>query len=129
LGGSRWRVAAGAEALTERGALAKAAKRLAEWSGTGGSAVKSIQVEIFDKTYTIQGDLDEAYVQKLAQAVDRKMRTVAGVTGSVDVGRVAVLAALNLADEIESYRQERGELKRRVERCALLVETALKRPV
>jgi cell division protein ZapA len=93
------------------------------------SAVKSIQVQIFDKTYTVQGDLDEAYVQRLAQVVDAKMRTVAGVTGSVDMGRVAVLAALNLADEIESYRQERGELRQRVERCVRLVETALKRPV
>lgn len=90
--------------------------------------MKNIQVEIFDKTYTVQGDLDEVYVQKLAQAVDAKMRTVAGVTGLVDAGRIAVLAALNLADEIESYRQERGELRQRVEHCVQLVETALKRP-
>ncbi len=93
------------------------------------NAVKSIQVEIFDKTYTVQGDLDEAYVQKLAQSVDEKMRTVAGVTGLVDAGRIAVLAALNLADEVESYRQERGELRQRVERCVRLVETALKSSV
>ena len=53
---------------------------------------------------------------------------IAGATGSVDVGRLAVLAALHLADELETYRQERGELQRRVERCVRLVETALKRP-
>jgi cell division protein ZapA len=92
------------------------------------SAVKSIQVEIFDKNYTVQGELDEAYVKGLARVVDEKMRAIAGATGSVDAGRVAVLAALNLADELESYRRERGELQRRVERCVRLVETALKRP-
>jgi cell division protein ZapA len=96
--------------------------------GFGVNAVKSIQVEIFDKTYTVQGDLEEGYVQGLARSVDEKMRAIAGATGSVDVGRLAVLAALHLADELESYRQERGELQRRVERCVRLVETALKRP-
>ncbi|HVB35107.1 MAG TPA: cell division protein ZapA [Patescibacteria group bacterium] len=90
--------------------------------------MKSIQVQIFDRTYTIQGDLDEAYVQGLARVVDEKMRAVADVSGSVDGARIAVLAALNLADELETYQKERGELRRRVERCARLVETALKRP-
>ncbi len=92
------------------------------------NVVKSIHVEIFDKTYTVQGDLDETYVQGLAREVDQKMRAVAEATGSLDVGRLAVLAALHLADELETYRQERGELRRRVERCVRLVETALKRP-
>ena len=92
------------------------------------SAVKNIQVEIFDKTYTVQGDLDEAYVQGLAREVDGKMRAIAGSSGSLDVGRLAVLAALHLADELETYRKERGELRRRVERCVRRVETAFKRP-
>jgi cell division protein ZapA len=91
--------------------------------------VKNIQVQIFDKTYTVQGELDEAYVQSLAQSVNERMRAIAEVSGSVDTGRIAVLAALNLADELESYRRERGELRRRVEHCVRLVETALKRPI
>ncbi|HVB99753.1 MAG TPA: cell division protein ZapA [Candidatus Dormibacteraeota bacterium] len=90
--------------------------------------MKNIQVQIFDKTYTVQGDLDEAYVQDLARRVDEKIRAIADVSGSVDSARLAVLAALNLADELETYRKERGELRRRVERCVRLVESALKRP-
>jgi cell division protein ZapA len=109
-------------------AACQPAGRNGEWGESGVSAVKSIQVEIFDKNYTVQGELDEAYVKGLARVVDEKMRAIAGATGSVDAGRVAVLAALNLADELESYRRERGELQRRVERCVRLVETALKRP-
>ena len=90
--------------------------------------MKSIQVQIFDKSYMVQGELDETYVQDLARLVDEKMRAIAETSGSVDGARIAVLAALNLADELEAYRKERGELHRRVERCVRLVETALKHP-
>ena len=91
--------------------------------------MKNIQVQIFDKTYTLQGDLDSAYVEKLAQTVDSRMRALAQASGSVDSGRLAVLAALHLADELENRRLERGELHRRVQRCVRLVESALKRPI
>ena len=90
--------------------------------------MKSIQVRIFDKSYTVQGDLEESYVEGLARSVDAKMRAIAEASGSIDTARLAVLAALHLADELETYRRERGELRRRVERCVRLVETALKRP-
>ncbi len=90
--------------------------------------MKNIQVQIFDKTYTLQGDLDPAYVEKLAQTVDARMRALAEASGSVDSSRLAVLAALHLADELEGQRRERGELRRRVQRCVRLVESALKRP-
>ena len=91
--------------------------------------MKNIQVQIFDKTYTLQGDLDAAYVERLAQTVDARMRALAEASGSLDSGRLAVLAALHLADELEGQRRERGELRRRVQRCVRLVESALKRPV
>ncbi|HEV2386954.1 MAG TPA: cell division protein ZapA [Candidatus Acidoferrales bacterium] len=91
------------------------------------AAVKTIKVEIFDQTYTVQGELDEIYVNRLARSVDQKMRAVAETAGTVDTARVAVLTALNLADELEAFRHQRGELRRRVERCVRLVETALRR--
>jgi cell division protein ZapA len=94
----------------------------------GVVAVKNIQVRIFDKTYTVQGELDEEYVHQLAQIVDEKMRAIGEMAGTVDAARIAVLAALNLADELETYRKERGELRQRVERCVRLVESALRRP-
>jgi len=90
--------------------------------------VKSIQVRIFDKSYTVQGELEEEYVHQLARMVDEKMRAIGQVTDTVDTARIAVLAALNLADELEAYRKERGELRQRVERCVRLVESALRRP-
>src|SRR5262249_8017038 len=88
------------------------------------------KVEIFWQMYSIQGDLDAAYVQKLAKYVDEKMHVIASGTATVDTQKVAVLAALSIADELHSSQREIGEreemLKEQAERCLTLVERALK---
>ena len=58
----------------------------------------SVRVEIFDQAYNLRGS-DSEYIMKLAEYVDAKMRAVAEQTHTVDTVRVAVLAALNIADE------------------------------
>ncbi len=89
---------------------------------------KTVTVEIYDQTYHIRGDVDEAYVTQLARYVDTKMREVAEATHTVDSLRVAVLAALAIADDFHALRQRQGELHQRAERCLSLVERALKQP-
>jgi cell division protein ZapA len=90
----------------------------------------NIKVQIFGQMFPIQGDLEESYVQKLAEYVDEKMRAIADMTPTVDTQKVAILAALAIADELHSLRKERGEreelLKEQAERCLTLVERALK---
>ena len=89
-----------------------------------------IKVEIYDQPYTIAGDLDAQYVEKLARMVDAKMRDVARTTGTVDSVRVAVLAALAIADELEALREGRegqdGAVRQRAKRCLEMVERALR---
>jgi cell division protein ZapA len=91
---------------------------------------KPVKVEIYGQTYAIGGDLEETYVQKLAEYVDAKMRAVAEATKTVDSVKLAVLTALAVADELHALREERGEeaerLKEKAERCLNLVERALK---
>jgi len=58
----------------------------------------SVRVEIFDQGYNLRGT-DPEYILKLAEYVDSKMRAVAEQTHTVDSSRLAVLAALNIADE------------------------------
>jgi len=58
----------------------------------------SVRVQIFDQAYNLRGS-DPQYIMKLAEYVDTKMRAVADQTHTVDTVRVAVLAALNIADE------------------------------
>jgi cell division protein ZapA len=65
-----------------------------------------IQVEIFGQTYSVKHGGDPAYVEKLAAHVDEAMKDVSRASGAVDSLRVAVLAALNLADECFGLRQE-----------------------
>src|SRR5277367_5977209 len=61
-------------------------------------ATGSVRVEIFDQVYNLRGS-DADYILKLAEYVDGKMRAVAEQTHTVDTVRLAVLAALNIADE------------------------------
>jgi cell division protein ZapA len=65
-----------------------------------------VQVEIFGQTYAVKAGGDAAYVKKLAAFVDEEMKDVSRASGAVDSLRVAVLAALNLADECFRLRQE-----------------------
>ncbi len=58
----------------------------------------SVRVEIFDQGYNLRGS-DPDYILKLAEYVDAKMRAVAEQTNTIDTVRLAVLAALNIADE------------------------------
>src|SRR5947208_15239384 len=58
----------------------------------------AVRVEIFDQAYNLRGS-DAEYIIKLAEYVDSKMRAVAEQTHTVDTARLAVLAALNIADE------------------------------
>ena len=66
---------------------------MAQSNGNG-----SVRVEIYDQTYQLRGS-DAEYIAKLADYVDTKMRLVAQQASTVDSLRVAVLAALNIADE------------------------------
>src|SRR5262245_24208369 len=58
-----------------------------------------IQVEIYGQSYNLRGEGDSTYLQELAGFVDRRMREVGEATATVDSLKVAILAALNIADE------------------------------
>ena len=59
----------------------------------------SVTVDIYDQTYHLRAH-DPVYIEKLANLVDCKMRAVSANGSTVDSLRVAVLAALNIADEL-----------------------------
>jgi cell division protein ZapA len=88
------------------------------------------RVQIFGLTYSIAGDLEPAYVLKLAAYVDEKMRAIADSTTTIDTQKAAVLAALAIADELHSGLRDRTLreelLREQAERCLTLVERALK---
>jgi cell division protein ZapA (FtsZ GTPase activity inhibitor) len=95
-----------------------------------------IRVEIFGQTYSVKAGADPSYVEKLAAYVDEQMKEVSRSTGAVDSVRIAVLGALNLADECFRLRRELEESQtrstsadhshdERVKRLARTLDTAL----
>jgi cell division protein ZapA len=62
---------------------------------------EDIEVEIFGQSFRIAaGDATPAYIQKLADYVDERMRAIAGTAKSLPLNRMAILAALNIADDL-----------------------------
>ena len=88
-----------------------------------------MKVEIYDQSYNVSAGENEQYLRELASYVDARMRSVAEATRTVDSLRVAVLTALNIADELFAARAHQqeidGPLRKRVEKCVALVERAL----
>jgi len=81
-----------------------------------------VHVEIFGQTYAVRAGADPSYVTQLASYVDEKMLEIGRTSGAVDSVRIAVLAALNIADEY--FRARSGadggdsEWRQRAERLA-----------
>jgi cell division protein ZapA len=84
----------------------------------------SVRVEIFDQAYNLRGS-DPEYILKLAEYVDAKMRAVAEATNTIDTVRLAVLAALNIADEYHLLRKKQDTGATDYEKRAHLLVNAL----
>ena len=67
----------------------------------------STSVEIFGQTYNVRGEGDPDYLAELARFVDSRMREVASEVATVDPMKIAILAALNIADEFSRFKKER----------------------
>jgi cell division protein ZapA len=63
----------------------------------------AVVVDIYDQVYQLRG-VDPQHIERLASLVDTKMRAVSAHGATVDSLRVAVLAALNIADELLTLR-------------------------
>jgi cell division protein ZapA len=72
-------------------------------------ATGAVVVEIYDQVYQLSGT-DPTYIQRLASLVDSRMRTISAHGATVDSLRVAVLAALNIADEMLSTQARHDSL-------------------
>ncbi|MBI3798177.1 MAG: cell division protein ZapA, partial [Deltaproteobacteria bacterium] len=58
-----------------------------------------IEVEVFGQTFTVNSEDDETYVRQLASYVDQRMRQVGGTAKTAVSLRVAIMAAMSIADE------------------------------
>jgi len=88
-----------------------------------------VPVEIHGQRYSIRCSLDQEYVARLAAYVDEKMRTAADTTPTGDSLRLAVLVALNIADELFRRRDadeaRAGALANRTEQIEQMLDRIL----
>ncbi len=86
----------------------------------------SVTVEIYGQAYTLKGGADPAYVQEVADLVDERMREISKNSSVASTARIAILAAVNIADELIRERNSGNEalvtLENRSEQIARLLE-------
>lgn len=92
-------------------------------AGTRGDGKNVVQVQIFGHHYTIRGEADQDYILGVAGYVDRKMREITEKLPVASLSKVAILASLNIADELFKERASREQEGARVsDRTAQLNE-------
>ena len=72
-------------------------------------SLEGVKVTIFGREYTLRGDADAAYVEKVAAFVDERMNEVASGSAVASTAKVAILAAVNIADEL--FREQKKRLE------------------
>lgn len=91
---------------------------------------QSYKVVIYNQTYSLRSDHDPEYIQQLAEHVDQCMNDIARAGMTVDSLRVAILAALQIADELYQARKEMKDtedaIAERSARYAELLDQALR---
>lgn len=78
----------------------------------GMSSVNRLIVKINGHEYTMCGEESREYLLKVATYVDEKMKEISGASPKLSTNMVAVLTALNTADDVFKYRQELDQIKR-----------------
>src|SRR6267378_5633771 len=96
------------------------------------AASPTIKVEIYDQAYTVRSDGEADYLKELAEYVDRRMREISSGTLTVDSRKVAILAALYIADELHQLQkihdQADAQLASRSAECSEMLDRLLKVP-
>ncbi|GAB4177093.1 MAG: cell division protein ZapA [Calditrichia bacterium] len=87
---------------------------------------KPIQVTILGKEYTLRSDAGEEHIKKVAYYLNEKMKLFSGQLSKKDPLKIAVLSALNIADELFRERAEKSHLYNAVEKESIHLEELLK---
>ena len=92
-------------------------------------AKQMVQVHIYGQSYTIRGEADQEYILRVAAYLDRKMREITErlptAAASSSLSKVAVLAGLNIADELMKERAQRESLEQQLSARAARLNAVL----
>ncbi len=79
------------------------------------SSVNRVTVSIFNEEYVVKGEENPEYIEMLASFVDRRMKMIQQRNPNLSSTKVAVLTALNLADELNKLQEDYDELVKNLE--------------
>ena len=89
----------------------------------------SVKVTIYGTEYPVKGDADSDYIHEVAAYVDEKMREVANSLTVKSTTKVAILAALNITDELFSLKRSTGEESDELEERLTLLADRVKESI
>jgi cell division protein ZapA len=84
-------------------------------------AKKSVVVHIAGQRYVVRSDAKKSYIETLAKYVDNRVREVKSASKPVPSQSLAVLAALNIADELFQEKKKRRQLKQRIKEKSVAI--------
>lgn len=93
--------------------------------GGGMDAKNVVQVQIFGHSYTIRGEADQDYITSVAAYVDRKMREITEKLPVASLSKVAILASLNIADELFKERAQKDQQQQLLDHRAARLNAVL----
>lgn len=84
-----------------------------------------VEIKVYGRTYTIRvkGEENEEYISRLTSYVDQKMQEIAVKSRSEDPTKIAVLAALNIADDYFVSRKRLDQVDERIDRMEAEIAT------
>ena len=88
---------------------------------TGEGMKTLVEVNIFGQTFTVNSEEQAQYVKELASYVDQRMRQIAGNTKTAVPLRVAIMAALSIADEWYKASQREQDIQEETERLSTVL--------
>lgn len=83
--------------------------------GKKSTGTNRVKVEIFNQEYIVKGSENAEYIEMLAAYVDRRMRMIEQRNHNLSIVKVAVLTALNLADELNKLQEDYDDLVKALE--------------
>jgi len=76
---------------------------------------RSVEIKVFGQTYTVKTEAEEDHIREVAKYVNEKMDEILKKTRSVSTLNVAILTALNIADDFLKEREKRMATLREIE--------------
>ncbi len=87
--------------------------------------MKGINVEVMGQNLVVSSDADDDWVRNVAGTVDQRIRTIRASSQTANSVNLAILAALNFADELERLRRQHQELIRQIETMTMRLANAM----